>query len=55
MSMDSKSMRNTIHPSAILEGNIEMGDGNVIGPHVVIRGNVRLGNNNKMNKARVTV
>ncbi len=41
-------MRNTIHPSAILEGNIEMGDGNVIGPHVVMRGNVKLGNNNKI-------
>lgn len=44
--MDSKRMRNTIHPTAILEGDIRMGDGNIIGPHVVIQGNVVLGNNN---------
>lgn len=44
--MDTKRMRNTIHPTAILEGDIHMGDGNTIGPHVVIHGDVVLGNNN---------
>jgi UDP-N-acetylglucosamine acyltransferase len=41
-------MSNTIHPTAILEGNIVMGHGNVIGPHVVMRGNITIGNNNKI-------
>lgn len=44
--MDSSSKQNTIHPSAILEGRIVMGDGNTIGPNVVIKGNVTLGDNN---------
>lgn len=39
-------MRNAIHPSAILEGNIEMGSGNTIGPHVVLKGNIKLGDDN---------
>ncbi len=41
-------MPNTIHPTAILEGNIVMGHGNSIGPHVVMRGNITIGNNNKI-------
>ncbi len=53
--MDSNSMRNTIHPTAILEGNIEMGDGNTIGPHVVIQGNVSLGNNNSIQSGTTIV
>ncbi len=53
--MDSNSMRNTIHPSAMLEGNIVMGDGNTIGPHVVIQGNVTLGNNNIIEAGTILV
>lgn len=41
-------MSNTIHPTAILDGNIVLGHGNVIGPHVVMRGNITIGNNNKI-------
>jgi UDP-N-acetylglucosamine acyltransferase len=44
--MERSSLKNTIHPTAILEGEIVIGEGNVIGPHVVIRGNVSIGNNN---------
>src|SRR6187551_2075364 len=39
-------MSNNIHPTAIVEGNIIMGQGNVIGPHVVIRGNITIGHHN---------
>ncbi len=39
-------MSNTIHPTAILEGDIRLGLGNVIGPYAVIRGNVTIGDNN---------
>ena len=41
-------MPNTIHPTAILEGNIVMGHGNVIGPYVIIRGTITIGDNNKI-------
>jgi len=41
-------MSNTIHPTAILDGNIVMGHGNVIGPHVMLRGNITIGNNNQI-------
>jgi UDP-N-acetylglucosamine acyltransferase len=44
---------NTIHPSAILEGNIQMGSGNYIGPNVVMRGNIELGNNNYIDAGTV--
>jgi len=37
---------NTIHPTAILEGNVSMGSGNYIGPNVVMRGTIELGDNN---------
>lgn len=44
--MDNPELKNTIHPSAILEGNIKMGSGNFIGANVVMRGNMELGDNN---------
>jgi len=37
---------NTIHPTAILEGNITLGEGNVIGPYCVLQGDITIGNNN---------
>jgi UDP-N-acetylglucosamine acyltransferase len=37
---------NTIHPTAILEGNITLGEGNVIGPYCVFRGDIEIGNGN---------
>lgn len=40
------SKSNTIHPTAILEGDISLGEGNVIGPYCVFRGNIKIGNNN---------
>ncbi|MFM1999848.1 MAG: hypothetical protein RL204_1795 [Bacteroidota bacterium] len=40
------SNSNTIHPTAILEGDISLGEGNVIGPYCVFRGNIKIGNNN---------
>lgn len=39
-------MANTIHPTAILEGEITMGDGNVIGPYTILRGHISIGDNN---------
>lgn len=42
----SFSTTNTIHPTAILEGNIVLGEGNKIGPYCVIKGDIRIGNNN---------
>ncbi len=40
------SGENQIHPTAILEGDIRMGHGNVIGPHVVMRGDIEMGDHN---------
>lgn len=37
---------NTIHPSAILHGQVELGTGNLIGPCVTIQGPVTIGDNN---------
>ncbi|GIG39617.1 acyl-ACP--UDP-N- acetylglucosamine O-acyltransferase [Cellulomonas phragmiteti] len=37
---------NTIHPSAVIGDEVELGTGNVIGPHVVILGPVRIGDEN---------
>lgn len=34
---------NQIHPTAILEGRITMGDNNVIGPYCVFRGDIEIG------------
>ena len=39
-------MANTIHPTAILEGEITLGDGNVIGPYAVLQGHITMGDNN---------
>ncbi|WP_312796222.1 hypothetical protein [Tianweitania sp.] len=39
-------MGNAIHPTAIIEGAVELGDGNEIGPYSVIIGPVRLGDDN---------
>jgi UDP-N-acetylglucosamine acyltransferase len=44
--MDSTNLKNTIHPSAIIDGKVTMGVGNVIGPHVVIEGDVVIGDDN---------
>ncbi|WP_426738759.1 acyl-ACP--UDP-N- acetylglucosamine O-acyltransferase [Plantibacter sp. 2H11-2] len=37
---------NTLHPTAIISGEVTMGDGNVIGPFVVITGPVSIGDAN---------
>lgn len=39
-------MANTIHPTAIIEGDVELGDGNEIGPYSVLYGPLKLGNRN---------
>jgi len=39
-------MGNRIHPSAVLDGQIELGDDNTIGPFVVISGPVFIGDGN---------
>ena len=44
--MEELELRNNIHPTAILEGEIRMGSRNTIGPHVVLRGNISLGDDN---------
>lgn len=44
--MEEIELRNNIHPTAILEGNIRMGSRNTIGPHVVLRGNISMGDDN---------
>ena len=44
--MAAHSQTNIIHPTAILDGQIQLGEGNHIGPHVVLRGNIRIGNHN---------
>ena len=44
--MEEIELRNNIHPTAILEGEIRMGSRNTIGPHVVLRGNISMGDDN---------
>lgn len=39
-------MSNTIHPTAIIQGNVIIGDGNEIGPYTVIYGPLTLGDRN---------
>src|SRR5688572_26961329 len=39
-------MANQIHPTAVLEGDVQLGDGNVIGPYAAIQGPCRLGDEN---------
>lgn len=41
-------MDNQIHPTAILEGQIELGEGNKIGAYSHIIGPVKIGNNNRI-------
>jgi UDP-N-acetylglucosamine acyltransferase len=41
-------MANKIHPTAIIEGDVELGDGNVIDAYVVLRGPMKIGNNNQI-------
>lgn len=37
---------NTVHPSALISGQVTLGAGNTIGPHVVISGPVEIGDGN---------
>lgn len=37
---------NKIHSSAVIEGNVEIGENNSIGANVVISGNIKIGSNN---------
>jgi UDP-N-acetylglucosamine acyltransferase len=37
---------NDIHPTAVIEGSVRMGSGNVVGPFVVVRGPVEIGDGN---------
>lgn len=37
---------NTVHPSAVISGEVTLGRGNTIGPHVVITGPVTIGDDN---------
>ena len=39
-------MSNSIHPTAIIEGNVELGDDNEIGPYSVLYGPLKLGSRN---------
>jgi UDP-N-acetylglucosamine acyltransferase len=39
-------MTNKIHPSAIIDDTVKLGDNNIIGPYCIITGNVEIGNNN---------
>ena len=39
---------NTIHPTAIIEGDVQLGDGNEIGPYCVLRGPLSIGDRNQI-------
>lgn len=39
-------MSNTIHPTAIISGDVKLGSGNTVGPHVVVTGPVTIGDDN---------
>lgn len=41
-------MSNTIHPTAIVSSQAQLGDNNIIGPHAVIEANVQMGNGNTL-------
>jgi UDP-N-acetylglucosamine acyltransferase len=41
-----RCMSNSIHPTCIIEGDVELGTGNEIGPYSVLYGPLKLGNNN---------
>lgn len=38
---------NKIHPTAIVEPGVELGDGNYIGPYCLIKAGTKIGNNNR--------
>ncbi len=42
-------MPNKIHPTAIIEDQVTLGDNNIIGPYCYLSGKVKLGDNNKLN------
>ena len=39
--------RNIIHPTAIIEDGVEVGEGNCIGPYCIIRTGTTIGDNNR--------
>lgn len=41
-------MANRVHPTAIVEGDVEMGENNVIGPYSVLYGPLTLGDDNEI-------
>lgn len=41
-------MSNTIHPTAIVSDQAQLGDNNIVGPHVVIEDDVQVGNGNSL-------
>lgn len=41
-------MSNTVHPTAMVSNQAQLGENNIIGPHVVIEANVQMGNNNTL-------
>jgi len=41
-------LSNTIHPTAIVSDQAQLGENNIIGPHVVIEDDVQLGNGNSV-------
>ena len=41
-------MENSIHPTAIIEGTVSMGRGNVIGPYAILRGHITMGDFNRI-------
>ncbi len=41
-------MENEVHPTAMLSGDIEMGEGNAIGPYSVLTGPLRIGSGNQV-------
>ena len=41
-------MSNTIHPTAIVSDQAQLGDSNIVGPYVVIEDDVQIGNGNSL-------
>jgi UDP-N-acetylglucosamine acyltransferase len=41
-------LANRIHPTALIDGDVELGDGNEIGPYCVLQGPLRLGDDNRI-------
>jgi len=39
---------NRIHPTAIVDGDVRMGSGNVVGPYTVLIGPLALGDENRL-------